>query len=176
MAACEAVTPLLIKKGLPAVPDLVDGQTFIPLHMAPYMREKDFEKFYWPTFKKLVDALYENGQSANLFVEQDWTRFLDYLLELPENTVLRFEYGDPKAIKEKLGHRHVLSGFYPVTLLQTGTKEQCIDKAKELLEILAPRGRYIFDFDKNLLTVDADGLLAKNTIAVLEYVSLNGKY
>ncbi|NLY39228.1 MAG: uroporphyrinogen decarboxylase [Firmicutes bacterium] len=176
IAACEAVTPLLIKKGLPPVPDLVDGQTFIPLHMAPYMREKDFEKFYWPSFKKLVEALHEHGQCVSLFVEQDWTRFLDYLLDLPENTIMRFEYGDPKTIKQKLGHKHVLSGFYPATLLQTGTKEQCIDKAKELLEILAPGGRYIFDFDKNLLTVDADGLLARNSIAVLEYVSLNGNY
>ena len=32
--------------------------------------------------------------------------------------------------------------FYPITLLGTGTKEQCIDKAKELLDILAPGGNY----------------------------------
>ena len=176
IAACEAVTPLLIKKGTPPVPDPVNGETFIPLHMAPYMREKDFEKFYWPTFKKMVDALHEMGQGIELFVEHDWTRYLDYLLELPANTVMRFEYGDPKVIKQKLGHKHVLTGFYPLILLQTGTKEQCLDKARELLDILAPGGRYIFGCDKNPLTMDEDGLVAENYKAVLEFVRLHGDY
>ena len=176
IAACVAGTPLLIKKGTPPVPDPVNGETFIPLHMAPYMREKDFEKFYWPTFKKMVDALHEMGQGIELFVEHDWTRYLDYLLELPANTVMRFEYGDPKVIKQKLGHKHVLTGFYPLILLQTGTKEQCLDKARELLDILAPGGRYIFGCDKNPLTMEEDGLEAENYKAFLEFVRLHGDY
>lgn len=176
VAACDAITPLMLKKGIPAVPDLVEGHTFIPLHMAPYMREKDFEKFYWPSFKKLVESLHAAGQRVNLFVEHDWTRFIDYLQELPENTIMRIEFGDPKLFKEKLGKKHVLAGFYPVTLLQTGTKEQCVDKAKELLDVLAPGGRYWFTTDKSLLATDKEGRIANNLKAVLEYVHENGAY
>ncbi|ABR48247.1 conserved hypothetical protein [Alkaliphilus metalliredigens QYMF] len=173
LEACEAVTPLMIKKGTPAVPS-IDGETMIPLHMAPYMRQKDFEKFYWPTFKKMVESLAAKGQGVYLFVEHDWMRYLDYLYELPENTRMRFEYGDPKLVKEKLGNKHILSGFYPISLLRNGTKEQCIDKVKEHLDILAPGGRYYFDLDKVAIT--ADSVNIENLKAVLNYVYKNGKY
>lgn len=172
-AAVEAALPLLIKAGTPPVVNKNDS-TFIPLHMAPYLRGKDFERFYWPTFKKLVEALAERGLASYLFVEQDWMRYLDYLYELPENTRMRFEYGDPKLVKEKLGKKHIISGFYPVTLLKTGTKQQCIDKAKELLDILAPGGRYFFDFDKAPITLDS--INVDNARAVLEYVAANADY
>lgn len=173
-AACEAVLPLMVKKGMPAGEPSKYGAAFIPLHMAPYLRDKDFEKFYWPTFKKLVEDLAAAGQPSYLFVEHDWTRFVDYLYELPENTRMMFEYGDPKQIKEKLGKKHILSGFYPLTLLKTGTKQECIDKAKELIDILAPGGKYIFNFDKSIIT--ADSVNIENVQAVLQYVAENANY
>lgn len=174
-AACEAILPLMIKKGKLPSPSML-GYSFIPLHMAPYMRDKDFAAFYWPTFKTLVEAFAAMGQNVQLFVEHDWMRFLDYLYELPENTIMRFEYGDPKVVAEKLGKKHIISGFYPVTLLQTGTKEQCIDKAKELLDVLAPTGKYWFQADKSIISMDAAGKVAENMRAVLEYVAENGTY
>lgn len=174
-AACEAVLPLMIKKGKLAAPSPI-GYTFIPLHMAPYMRAKDFARFYWPTFKKLVEACVAMGQHVQLFVENDWMRYLDYLNELPENTILRFEYGNPKLVAEKLGKRHIISGFYPITTIQAGTKQQCIDKAKEILDILGPTGKYWFNGDKSIISTDTTGKVAENLYAVLDYVTNNGKY
>lgn len=174
-AACEAVLPLMFKKGkLPNTEML--GYSFLPLHMAPYIRNTDFEKFYWPTFKKLVESLAEAGYNVQLFIEHDWMRFLDFLYELPENTIMRFEYGDPKVVAEKLGKKHIISGFYPITLLQTGTQQQCIEKARELLDILAPYGKYWFQGDKSIISTDKTGNTAKNLRAVLEYVMENGTY
>lgn len=174
-AACEAVLPLMIKKGKLPNPNAL-SYSFIPLHMAPYMRDKDFARFYWPTFKKLVEALVAMGQKVQLFVEHDWMRYLDYLYELPENTIMRFEYGDPQVVADKLGKKHIISGFYPVTLIQTGNKQQCVDKAKELMDILAPTGRYWFNADKSIISTDTKGKVAENLRAVLEYVHLNGTY
>jgi len=173
--ACEAVLPLMIKKGTLPVPGAL-GYTFIPLHMAPYMRQKDFEKFYWPTFKKLVEELVAMGQNVQLFVESDWMRYLDYLYELPENTIMRFEYGDPRLVADKLGKKHIISGFYPVTLMQTGNKEQCVDKAKELMDALAPTGKYWFQGDKSIIHSDKEGKVAENLHAVLDYMMKNGSY
>ncbi|SNS06739.1 Uroporphyrinogen decarboxylase (URO-D) [Anaerovirgula multivorans] len=173
-AACEAALPLMLKQGTPNHPPSKYGAAFIPLHMAPYIRPKDFEKFYWPTFKKLVDGLADKGQPSMLFVEHDWMRYIDYLYELPENTRMWFEYGDPKLVKEKLGKKHIITGFYPIGLLKTGTKQQCIDKAKELIDILAPGGKYYFGFDKGVIT--ADSVNVDNLKAVLEYVAENANY
>ncbi|MDR3602132.1 MAG: uroporphyrinogen decarboxylase family protein [Desulfosporosinus sp.] len=174
-AACEAVLPLMIKKGTLPNSSML-GATFIPLHMAPYLRDKDFATLYWPTFKKLVETLVGMGQKVELFVEQDWMRYLDYLYELPENTIMRFEYGDAKLVKEKLGKKHIISGFYPVTLLQTGSKQQCVDKAKELLDILAPGGKYWWQADKSIINLDVNGPVVENLRAVLDYVHENGSY
>jgi hypothetical protein len=172
-AAVEALLPLMIKMGQPPV-QIKYGATFIPLHLAPYLRTKDFEKLYWPTFKRLVEGLREKGITATIFAEQDWMRYLDYLLELPENTRIWFEYGDPKLAKEKLGKKHIIQGFYPITLLKTGTKQECIDKAKEIIDILAPGGKYVFSYDKTPVTADSVNL--ENLRAVSEYVMNNANY
>lgn len=174
LAACEAVLPLMIKRGLSG-PNGITRTISMPLHMAPYLKEADFEKFYWPTFKKLVDVMTENGYYLYIFFEQDWTRFLDYLQELPKGQILaKFEYGDPKLIKEKLGKIVCISGLYPVELLKNGTKEECIKKAQELIDILAPGGGYIFGLDKSLMK--KSDVNPENLKAVTQFVIREGKY
>lgn len=166
-AACEALLPCMVKAGIKPNSSRYQ-RTFIPLHMAPYMRTKDFERFYWPTFKKYVEALDEAGVGATIFVEQDWSRYYDYLFDLPENTMMIFEEGDPSEIKKKLGKKHILAGFYPMGVLKTGTEKDCLDKAKEIVDVLAPGGKYIFTLDKNLLTVR--DINPENLKAVLRFV------
>ncbi|WP_423055542.1 uroporphyrinogen decarboxylase [Acetobacterium carbinolicum] len=172
-AAAEALLPLALKAGiLPTSNRYV--RTMIPLHMGPYMREKDFKRLYWPTFKAFVEGMDKAGVGANIIVEQDWMRYLDYLNELPENTTLMFEYGDAKIIKEKVGKRHIVSGLYPLGILKTGTERECLDKAKELIDILAPGGKYAFGFDKSLLRIN--DVNVDNLKAVLSFVKDYGKY
>ena len=151
--ACEAILPLAFKNGLPPNPSKYGG-TFIALHMGPYLRTKDFEKLYWPTLYKLVHALANAGQPSLLFCEQDWMRYLDYLYELPPNTILWFEYGDPQKVKDKLGKKHIITGLYPLINLKTKSPEQCADEVKRYMDILAPGGKYIFGFDKSPLSLN----------------------
>ncbi|MFZ7120514.1 MAG: uroporphyrinogen decarboxylase family protein [Eubacteriaceae bacterium] len=171
--ACEAVYPIVLKRGMPTNVSNY-GLVGMPLHMPTFMREKDFEKYYWPTFKKLVDEFASHGVHVSLFCEDDWTRYLDYLYELPTDTEMRFEYGDPKLIKEKLGKKHILTGLYPLTYLNTHTKQECVDKAKEYIDILAPGGKYFFTFDKAI--VSANEINMENLFAVAEYVKNHAVY
>ncbi len=131
------------------------------------LKQQDFEKFYWPTFYKLCHIAGERGQRMYIFCEGDWTRFADYLLDLPAGARLWFEYGDAQKMKDKLGKKHILSGLYPLTLLKTGTKQQCIDKAKEIIDIMAPGGNFFFDFDKHALNIG--DINPDNYRAVQEY-------
>ncbi len=171
--ACEALLPFQIFRGLPKNVSYL-GSTFIPLHFAGYIRPKDFEDIYWPSLKKFIDYLYCHGQVCQLFCENDWMRYLDYLYELPPGTRLIFEYGDAQKIKDTLGKKHIISGLYPLTYLKTATKQACIDKAKEYIDILAPGGNYIFSFDKNPLSLNSINL--DNYIAVIDYVAKNARY
>ncbi|KPU43756.1 uroporphyrinogen decarboxylase (URO-D) [Oxobacter pfennigii] len=171
--ACEALVPYLVWKGMNPVTSLL-GNNMIMTHMAPFLSTKDFEKFYWPTFLKICHICAERGQAMQIFCESDWTRFVDHMQDLPQGTRLWMEYGDPQKFKDKLGKKMVLEGFYPLTLLKNGTKQQCIDKAKELIDILAPGGNFIFRFDKSALSLN--DLNTENYIATLEYVLENSKY
>ncbi|MEF9918609.1 MAG: uroporphyrinogen decarboxylase family protein [Eubacterium sp.] len=152
-AACEAILPLMLKAGAKGTPE-TRGATMIPLHMAPYIKEKDFKRFYWPTLKTLVEGLVKSNTAVSIFLEHDFTRYLDYIEELPEGCRLMAEFGDPKVFKDRLGDRFVLTGFYPISLLKTGTLEQVKDKAKEIIDILAPGGNYIFSLDKSILRIN----------------------
>ncbi|MEG0377287.1 MAG: uroporphyrinogen decarboxylase, partial [Eubacterium sp.] len=173
VAACEAIYPLALSKGVPKKINAYSRCRF-PLHMATFMRETDFKKVWWPTFLQITHTLASKGVQISCIVEDDWMRYLDYLEELPANSQLTFEYGDPKKIKEKLGKRHIISGLYPVTLPKTGSKQQCIDKAKELVDSLAPGGKYIFDFDKNIIS--SNSFKMENLAAVTEFVRTYAVY
>jgi len=165
--ACEAVYPIVFKKGLPAQISNY-GQVFLPLHMPTFMREKDFENLYWPTFKRMLDEYASMGIHCSIFCEDDWTRYLDYLYDLPTDTVLMFEYGDPKIIKGKLGKKHIITGLYPIVNLKTKSEKECVDEVKRYIDILAPQGKYIFGFDKQPLLLNDINL--ENLCAVAETV------
>lgn len=172
--ACEALYPLMFALGLPAVVS-PRGLISCPLHMPPFMREKDFVEIWLPTFRRLCQEYAALGIRINAFCEADWTRYLDIIAsEFPAGIQLRFEKGDPRLIKEKLGKKFLLGGMYPLSLLKYGTREQCVDKAKELLDIMMPGGGYVFGFDKMALMmgdIDFD-----NLNAVAEYVRDNARY
>ena len=165
--ACEAVLPLMFHWGLPAKPDL-EGSVMTPRHMPTFMREKDFVEVWLPTYLTMTRQWASLGVRTNAFCEDDWMRYLDVLSELPAGMQLMFEYGDPKAIKEKLGKKFLISGLYPIGLLKTGTKQQVLDKAKELLDTMMPGGGYMFGFDKNPLVLGDINL--NNYCALAEFV------
>lgn len=158
-------------KKLPEIDRTLRGSTMT--HMGTFLKPKEFEKFYWPGFKAIQTARYEAGYSSYILCEDDWMPYIDYLAELPR-CELRFEYGDPKLIKEKLGKKHIINGLYPSYFLKTATKEEACDKAKELLDVMAPGGNYIFGFDKSILK--ASDVNWDNFRAVLECVHEYGKY
>ena len=171
--AIEALMPQCIAMQKMSRVDIL-GSSRIMTHMGVFLNQRDFDKFYWPTFNKLCHIAGERGQRMYIFCEGDWTRFIDELSELPAGTRLWLEYGDPQKFKDRLGNKFILSGFYPLTLLRNGTKQQCIDKAKELVDILAPGGNYFFDFDKHAL--DLNDINPENYVATLEWLVDNGKY
>ena len=173
LAAVEAIMPYVISRALRTKPHILGCNT-IKTHMPTFLSNKDFEKFYWPTFSKACHINAENGLYMDIFCEHDWDRYLDYLSDLPYGSRMYIEYGDPQAAKDKLGKKFVLGGFYPLVLLKSGTKQQCIDKAKELIDILAPGGNFYFRFDKQAYR--GTDINVENYKALMEYLHENSSY
>ena len=172
-AAVEVITPIMIKMAIPPVmrPGLCCS---IPLHLGPYLNKKIFDELYWPSLEKTIVDLDKIGIACSLFVEHDWTRFCEILATLPKSTIMYMEYGDPKRFAETVGKNHIIGGFFNPTITLTKSKEDCIDEAKKLLDIVMKTGKYYFAFDKSVM--DIKSINVSKLQAVLEWVTENGKY
>lgn len=172
--ACEAILPLMLRFVRMTKPSPESWVT-VPLHMPVFLREKDFAQYFWPTFKKFVETLVGEGYWLKIFYEGDWTRYLDYLMELPDgNQIGYFEKVDLKQCKEKLGKKMCFTGAFPISLLKVGTPEACIDKARELIDTLGDGGGYIFGSDSGITY--AGDAKTENIKAVFDFVKTYGKY
>jgi len=174
--ALDAVYPMIYKIGVwKDMPNVNrNATTTFQLHMATYLREKDFAEVWLPSWKRQVEDYASLGMRCGAFLEHDWDRLLDYVYELPTGSVFSFEKTDPKLLKEKLGKKHILSGGFPLQNLTLCTKDEVIGKTKDWLDIMAPGGQYIFGFDKGAITHHDVNL--ENLIAVCDTVREYGVY
>lgn len=175
--ACDALFPYSLKMAEYSLSSNFDKYlVWIPLHLPTYLRPKDFEKLYFPSMKRMAEALRSSGRRCLFYCEGNWDKIRDSLLELPDGggIYVQLESGDLAGAKKLLGNKVCLGGGMPVDLLRSGTKQQCIDQAKWCLDNLAPGGGYVFTLDKNLLS--ANDVNPENLAAVCEYVHENGKY
>ena len=175
IAACEALYPLMIKRAIHGVEAGIFPTIFIPLHIPTYLRPKDFEKFYWPTFKKMIDTMVENDITPHLFMEGNWEPYYDFINQLPKRKVVGLiESGDFKKAKKAIGDTICIMGGMPTDVINNSSKEEAINYAKQLVDDLAPGGGYIFALDKVLIAPnDANMDTLK---AVFEAVKEYGKY
>ena len=149
---------------------------FNPAHMPSFMSPKQFEEFYWPGYKAVVEHIHAHGGHLLTVLEGEWGREkLEILRDLPDNSVtFVVENDDPKMVKEILSNNSIMAGL-PLELLRNGTREECIAAAKKMVDELAPGGRFIFcTGDKVLLS--ASDAKAENIRAVNEFVHGYGLY
>ncbi len=169
--AIDAVYPLVFISGLPGRPD-PRGAVSTPLHMPPFMRVKDFEKLWVPSYKRMLREYASLGVRVSAFLESDWTRFLDIVAdEFPAGTKLQIEKGDPKLFKEKLGKKFLLTHMYPLENLRTATKEEAIDNLKELLDIMMPGCGYLWGWA--VYPIVSGDIQLENYVAIMDYLREN---
>ena len=79
-----------------------------PLHRGDdtFMSRKQFEKFYWPTLKRYIDALIEEGIQVSLFAEGAYNERLEYIGDFSKGWVSwMFDRTDMARAKKMIGDR-----------------------------------------------------------------------
>lgn len=138
-----------------------------------FMSLKDFEKFYWPTLKKLIEATVEAGMVHAPFYEGNWEERLEYLLELPKGrTIARFALTDLARAKEVLGGHSCIMGGVPHTLMQVASPSEIEDYCKNLFKTVGKGGGFILTTSTGL-THEAK---PENVKAMIESVEKYGRY
>jgi hypothetical protein len=116
-----------------------------PLHRGDdnFMSRRQFEKFYWPTLKKYIDALIDEGIQVSLFAEGAYNQRLDYIGDFPRGWVSwAFDKTDMAQAKKMIGDRCAISGNVPASMMVAGTPKEVKACCRKLIETCAPGGGY----------------------------------
>lgn len=134
-----------------------------PLHKGDdtFMSDAQFGKFYWPSLRKVVLGLINEGLMVTLFAEGKYNKRLTQINDLPKGWVIwHFDQTDMKEAKRVLGDTCCLTGNVPTSLMCTGTPEAVKECCRQLIEDCAPGGGYILTGGANTTEVKAENLRA----------------
>lgn len=146
VAACEAIIPHNIDYALVGPGADTRFPVFTPLHRGayPFLNDEQWDKFYWPSLKAVIESLWAKGKRTCFFAEGDWTPYLERISELPEKSIIFvIDNTDARKAKEILGGKFCLQGGIPTTLLTYGTPETIKEHVKKVIDEFACDGGFI---------------------------------
>jgi hypothetical protein len=174
LQTCEKILELTLARPLPPPSE----QGHIRLFMTntrgsdDFLSPKQFAAFYWPTFKRLVQALIDRGATPCIFFEGNFTSHLEHLLEFPRGKILaRLDTTDIFRAKEVLKDHVCIQGNVPSTLLQVGTVQDIKDYCKKLIDVVGRGGGFILSPRSS-----TDEVKPENLKAMIDFTREYGVY
>ncbi len=117
-----------------------------PLHKGAdgWMSQKQFDTFYWPSLKKVMNALIEEGLIQTLFAEGSYNTRLEHVDHFPKGAVTwYFDRTDMTRAKEILGKKCCLQGNVPSSMIVTGQPAEVKEYCRKLIETCGKGGGFI---------------------------------
>jgi hypothetical protein len=117
-----------------------------PLHKGAdgWMSQKAFDTFYWPSMKKVMDALIKEGLIQSLFAEGGYNTRLEYVGDFPEGSVIwYFDRTDMFRAKEILGKKFCLQGNVPTSMIVAGQPQDVKEYCRKLIEKVGKGGGFV---------------------------------
>jgi uroporphyrinogen-III decarboxylase len=116
---------------------------FIPIHWAPdaFMSPKQFETFWWPSFRQMMVELIDADLIPMPLWESDCTKRLDIIKDVPPGKCIYwFERTDIVKAYEVLGDRVALRGNLSPSMMTTGTPADVDAAVKRLVDEVWNKG------------------------------------
>ena len=145
LAMVDKVYPIMLNMGLGAKATGNPG-VFMPLHkcLDNFMSPAQFEKFYWPSLRKLIIAQIDEGLIPMVLWEGNCETRLETIADIPPGKAIYImEDTDMIKAKEVLGDVVCLQGGVPLTLLCTGTPDDVTEHCKKMIKHVGKNGGYI---------------------------------
>ena len=174
LEACERMTPFMVKMGIAASKATGHPIVFMPLHKGAdgFMSEEQFNRFYWPTLRKVIIGLINEGIVPILFAEGSYNTRLDLITDLPEGkTIWLFDRSDMARAKKTIGRIACIAGNVPLSLLCTGTPDEVKIYCKNLIDTAKGDGGFILATGAGM-----DGTKPENVEAMIEFSKQYGAY
>jgi uroporphyrinogen-III decarboxylase len=146
LEAMEKILPLHLEAAIFEVNTTGSQVVFMPLHKGSdgFMSMKQFEKFYWPTLKKFVLGLIDEGIVPLLFAEGNYNTRFEIVNDLPRGAVIWWlDQSNMDQAKKILGEKSCICGNVPTSLLCTGTPQAVKEYCRKLIEDVGKGGGFI---------------------------------
>ncbi len=148
LEACERLVPLAIDWGVRACDASRHPLAFMPLHKGAdgFLSDEEFRTFYWPTLKKVLLGLIEQGVVPLCFAEGAYNERLAVIHdpEIPAGTMIwMFDATDMCEARKHLGGYQCFGGNVPGALITTGTPPEMDDYVRRLIADVAGPGGFI---------------------------------
>jgi hypothetical protein len=172
--AMEFILPKLVSSAIAMCDAVGCPMVFMPLHKGDdaFMSDKQFETFYWPTFRRQLLAMVEEGLVPYGVAEGTYNRRLETISDMPKSAVAwLFDQTDIAKAKKTVGKVSCIAGNVPVSVAFTKSKPEFKEYCRKLIETCAPGGGYILTGGATF----AKGK-AENIRAMMEAVKEYGKY
>jgi uroporphyrinogen-III decarboxylase len=174
LEATDRIVELTLQSVTDQARYFVSPFVFIPIHKGDdvFMSDKHFETFYWPSFRKLLLGLIDEGLIPAMVVDGTYNRRLEYIKDLPRASVIwTFEKTDMAKAKEVLGGHACIAGNITGALLYTGTPEDVKEYCRWLIDTCGPGGGYILS-----LGISVNTVAPANLQAIIETAKEYGVY
>jgi uroporphyrinogen-III decarboxylase len=137
------------------------------------MSEKQFQTFYWPTLKRVIDGLIDEGVLPTLFAEGSYETRLGLVNEFPKGAVnWLFDRTDMGSAKKALGERCCISGNVPASLIATASPKEVKEYCRRTIEACKAGGGFILACGTN----SVEGAKLENLRAMAEAAAEYGVY
>lgn len=119
---------------------------YIPLLAHSFMSVKQFEDFFWPQMKRVIDDIVAADKTVYIFTESTMMRFSEFFEDIPKgHVIIHPELDDVVELRKRLPNICIAGGM-KAHLLGNATTQECADYAKYLLDTMGEG--YIFSQDK----------------------------
>ncbi len=149
LALLDKVAVFLLKQIVSAARASGNPIVFIPVHWAPdaFMSPKQFETFWWPSFRRLLIGLIDAGLIPMPLWEADCTKRLEIIKDVPPGKCIYwFERTDMVKAFEVLGDVVALRGNLSPSMMTTGTPAEVDAAVRHLAEnVFHKGGKLILD-------------------------------
>jgi uroporphyrinogen-III decarboxylase len=146
LEAVDRIAPIVIDEAVKSAENSLSPVIMMPLHKGDktFMSQKQFETFYWPSFKKVLLGIINEGLVPMPFAEGNYIPRLETIADMPPaSMVWYFEYMDMALAKKVVGRTNAIMGNLPVSIMATGTPADVKEGCRKLIETCAPGGGYI---------------------------------
>jgi len=164
LEALEVITDRSIESAVGMVNMARSPIMFVPMHKGDdsFMSVKQFEKFYWPTFRKLLLGCINEGCVPMMVIDGSYNSArMEIIKELPRSSVVwTMEKTDMFKAKEILGNSACIAGNVTAAQLYTQTPQAIKEYCRKLIQVCGKGGGYILSLGSGIDKCDPANLHA----------------